>query len=156
MDRFDRGLESLMSVFFIALAVTAGAVLPLQAAINARLASLVGSPLWAACISGAVLTVALAVFAAATLRAGPRVDGLLGAPWWIWTGGLCGAVLLSATTATAPRLGTANMVALIMAGQAICSLLLDKYGALGLPVLPLTGKRIAAAVLLLAGAALMR
>lgn len=141
---------------FVTLAVAAGAMLPLQAAINARLARLVGSPLWAAGISGLVLTAVLALAAGAALRAGPRTEGLGGAPWWVWTGGLCGAVVLSATTATAPRLGTAGMIALVMAGQVLCSLLLDHYGVLGLPVLPVSAKRLAAAALLLAGAALMR
>ena len=138
------------------LAVAAGAMLPLQAAINARLARLVGSPLWAAGISGLVLTAALALVAGVALRAGPRTEGLGGAPWWVWTGGLCGAVVLSATTATAPRLGTAGMIALVMAGQVLCSLLLDHFGVLGLPVLPVSARRLAAAALLLAGAALMR
>ncbi len=141
---------------YVTLAVAAGAMLPLQAAINARLARLVGSPLWAAGISGLVLTAALALVAGVALRAGPRVEGLGGAPWWVWTGGLCGAVVLSATTATAPRLGTAGMIALVMAGQVLCSLLLDHYGVLGLPILPVSAKRLAAAALLLAGAALMR
>lgn len=140
----------------VTLAVAAGAMLPLQAAINARLARLVGSPLWAAGISGLVLTAALALVAGVALRAGPRTEGLGGAPWWVWTGGLCGAVVLSATTATAPRLGTAGMIALVMAGQVLCSLLLDHFGVLGLPVLPVSARRLAAAALLLAGAALMR
>ena len=140
----------------VMLAVAAGAMLPLQAAINARLARLVGSPLWAAGISGLVLTAALALLAGVALRAGPRFEGLGGAPWWVWTGGMCGAVVLSATTATAPRLGTAGMIALVMAGQVLCALLLDHYGVLGLPVLPISAKRLAAAALLLAGAALMR
>jgi bacterial/archaeal transporter family-2 protein len=141
---------------YVALAIVAGATLPVQAAINAQLARLVGSPIWAAAISGAVLTVALVIVAAAVLREGPRVAGLGSAPWWVWTGGLCGAVILSATTAVAPRLGTAGMVALVMAGQVLCSLVLDHYGLLGLPVQPVSAKRLAAAALLLGGAALMR
>jgi bacterial/archaeal transporter family-2 protein len=145
-----------MAWAYVALAVAAGAMLPLQAAINARLARLVGSPLWAAGISGAVLTLALVLVAIPVLRAGPRIEGLGGTPWWAWTGGLCGAMVLSATTATAPRLGTASMIALIMAGQVLCSLLLDHYGLLGLAIQPVTAKRAVAAAFLLAGAALMR
>src|SRR5690349_3463901 len=37
---------------YVAFAAAAGAMLPLQAGINARLAHLVGSPLWAAAVSG--------------------------------------------------------------------------------------------------------
>lgn len=145
-----------MAWAYVAVAIMAGVMLPLQAAINARLARLVGSPVWAATVSGAVLTVVLALAATAMLGRGPRTEGLAAAPWWFWTGGLCGAVLLSATTTVAPRLGTASMVSLVMSGQVLCSLLLDHYGLLGLSVHSITGKRLAAAAMLLAGAALMR
>lgn len=145
-----------MAVAYILLAVLAGAMLPAQAAINARLGRVVGSPVWAAAISGVVLTVALAVVAAALTRAGPRTAGLGNLPWWAWVGGLCGAITLSATTAVAPRLGTSGMIALVMAGQVVCSLALDQWGLLGLAVQPAGGKRLLAATLLLAGAALMR
>lgn len=145
-----------MAAAFMALAVFAGAMLPLQAAINARLGRVVGSPVWAAAISGIVLTVALTVVAAATLRVGPRTAGIGALPWWAWTGGLCGAIVLSATTAIAPRLGTASMIALVMAGQVVCSLVLDNFGLLGLVAQPANGKRLVAVALLLVGAALMR
>ncbi len=110
------------------LAVLAGVMLPLQAAINARLGRVVSSPVWAAAISGVVLTVALVVVAPALTRAGPRTAGLGNLPWWAWTGGLCGAVLLSATTAVAPRIGAASMMALVIAGQVACSLALGPNG----------------------------
>jgi len=73
-------------------AVVAGAMLPAQAAVNARLGRSVGSPVWAAAISGVVLTAALALVATAVTRAGPRTAGLGSLPWWAWIGGLCGAV----------------------------------------------------------------
>ena len=145
-----------MAVFYVMLAVLAGTMLPLQAAINARLARVVGSPVWAAAISGLVLTAALALLALAMVRALPRTTGIDSLPWWAWTGGLCGAVVLSATTTIAPRLGTASMIALVMFGQVVCSLALDHFGMFGLTQQPITGKRFAAAALLLSGAALMR
>ena len=145
-----------MAVAYILLAVLAGAMLPARAAINARLGRVVGSPVWAAAISGVVLTVALAVVAGALTRAGPRTAGLSSLPWWGWVGGLCGAVTLSATTVVAPRLGTSGMIALVMAGQVVCSLALDQWGVFGLIAQPVGGKRLIAAGLLLAGAALMR
>lgn len=144
-----------MATAYVLLAVLAGAMLPAQAAINARLGRVVGSPIWAAAISGVVLTVALAVVAAAITRAGPRTVGLGTLPWWAWVGGLCGAVTLSATTAVAPRLGTASMIAMVMTGQVVCSLALDQWGLLGLTAQPAGGRRFVAAALLLAGAALM-
>ena len=48
------------------------------------------------------------------------------------------------------------MMALVMAGQVVCSLALDNWGLLGLDVQPASGRRLFAAALLLVGAALMR
>ena len=142
----------------VLVAVMAGAMLPLQAAINARLARAVGGPIWAATVSGLILTLALALAGAGlTLsRGGPRTDGLQVLPWWAWTGGLCGAVVLTATTAVAPRLGTAAMIALVVTGQVVCALLLDRFGLFGLSPYALTPRRLAAALLLIFGAALIR
>ncbi len=128
----------------------------MQAAINARLARALGGPVWGAAISGLVLTIVLAVVASAAGRGGPRISGLGALPWWEWTGGFCGAILLSATTATAPRLGAGSMIALIMTGQVLCSVALDNFGLLGPEVQPLSVKRSIAAALLVIGAALMR
>lgn len=144
------------SIFAMLLAVAAGAMLPMQAAINARLGRTVGSPVWAAAISGVVLTLALTVVAAGLVRVGPRFGGVNSLPWWAWVGGLCGALTLAATTVVVSKLGTASTIALVMVGQVVVSLLLDKFGLLGLAVQPVGGKRLLAAALLLAGAALMR
>lgn len=144
-----------MILLYVALSVIAGAMLPLQAAINARLARVVGGPIWAAAVSGLVLTIGLGALASVATRAGARTTALGTLPWWAWTGGLCGAVVLSATTAIAPRLGTASMIALIMTGQVLSSLALDNFGLLGLETHSLSLKRIVAAALLIGGAALM-
>jgi transporter family-2 protein len=144
-----------MDLFLSLLGIFAGAMLPLQAAINARLATAVGSPIWAAAISGTVLTLVLIAAALIGLRTGPRLAGNE-LPWWAWTGGFCGAVVLSATTAIAPRLGASTMIVLVMAGQILCSILLDQFGLLSLSVHETSAKRMAASILLMAGAALMR
>ena len=140
----------------VLLALIAGAMLPLQAAINARLGRVLGSPVWAAAVSGAVLTVALVLLGLFAIRTLPRTEGAATLPWWAWTGGLCGAFVLTATTAVAPRLGTAAMIAMVVTGQVVCSLLLDRFGLFGLAAYPLTPRRLLAAVLLIGGAALIR
>lgn len=138
------------------LALCAGAMLPIQAAMNGRLARSFGSSIWAAAFSGALLTVCLVIFGVLALRVLPRTEGAAALPWWAWTGGFCGCVLLTATTFCVPRLGAATMVALVIAGQVICSMVLDKYGLLGLPVTALTPRRLAAGLLLIMGAVLIR
>ena len=137
------------------LALFAGTMVPIQAAINGRLARALGSAIWAAAASGLMLAAVLAFVGALVFRAGPRTDALAALPWWAWTGCLFGAVFLSATAALVPRLGAASMVALVMAGQVVASLLLDHFGAFGLTEQPADARRLFAAALLLAGAWLM-
>ena len=145
-----------MVVFYLILAVFAGGMLPLQAATNARLADSLGGPVWAAALSGLVLTIVLIVVASMASRGGPRLDGLGRLPWWAWIGGFCGAILLSVSTALTPLLGAEQMIALVMTGQVLGSIALDNFGLAGLAPQPLNLKHAIAGGLLIIGAALMR
>jgi transporter family-2 protein len=144
-----------MNAGYLVLAVWAGVMLPVQAVVNAKLARVVGGPIWAAAISALVVALVLAGIAAASGKPVPRTAGLSSLPWWAWTGGLCGAVVLSATTAVAPRIGAVGMIALVMAGQVLGSLAIDSFGLFGLTIQPISPSRILAALLLIAGAGLM-
>ena len=48
------------------------------------------------------------------------------------------------------------MIAIVIAGQFVCSLLLDHFGLLGLTTYALTPRRLTASALLIAGAILIR
>ena len=71
----------------VLLALLAGTMLPVQAAINAPLGRSLGGAVWAATISGAVLTVALGAAALVTARGLPRTEDAGSVPWWPWVGG---------------------------------------------------------------------
>ena len=140
----------------ILLALLAGALLPIQSAVNARLGRTLGSPVWGAAVSGVVLTVALVAVGFFAMRSMPRTTGLLTVPWWAWTGGLCGALVLAALAAVTPRLGAGTMIAMVVVGQVLCSITLDQFGALGLASHPIDLRRGIAAVLLVTGALLIK
>ncbi|MFK3724298.1 DMT family transporter [Pseudomonas monteilii] len=144
-----------MNAFYLASAILAGSMMPLQAVVNARLARAVGGPIWAAAISALLLTLVLIIAGSAFNRCWPKLAQASGLPWWAWIGGLCGAIVLSATAAVAPRIGAANMMALVMVGQVITAMLLDRLGWFGMPIQPMSASRILAALFLIAGAALM-
>jgi transporter family-2 protein len=55
-----------------------------------------------------------------------------------------------------PRIGAATLIALVVAGQLLSSLLCDHFGWFGVPVHTLDAPRAAGALLLLAGVALIR
>ena len=140
---------------YLLFALLAGAMLPFQFGINAQLAEWVGGSVRAALVSFLVGAVALFLAALHTVRDGwpERVgDG----PWWIWIGGLLGAFYVLGSIVTAPKLGAATLVALILAGQAIASLLVDHFGWVGFEQHPLTAVRVVGVLLLAGGVALVR
>lgn len=145
-----------MTWTYITIGLLAGMVLPLQAAINAQLRYVLGSPLLAALVSFGVGTAALAICAASVVRL-PLADGraALQAPWWVWSGGLLGAFYVLTAVFVAPRLGAAALMALALAGQLIAALAMDHYGWFGLAVHPLSALRGVGVVLLVAGVVLI-
>jgi transporter family-2 protein len=145
-----------MKWFSLVLAFSAGAVLPLQAGINSQLRTYAGSPLIAAFISFLVGTVLLFAMTLVLQLPWPSLSALAQAPWWAWLGGLLGAILVFLAIVLAEQLGAAVMVALIITGQMIVSLLLDHYGLVGYTRNTLSPARIIGTVLLLSGVFLIR
>lgn len=140
----------------LALAVAAGAMLPIQAGINAELAREIGGPARAAFISFAVGAIALAVVALLVTRGVPSVDRISAVPWWAWVGGLLGAFYVFGAIVTAPRLGAVLLIAAIVAGQSAASLVVDHFGWVGFAEHPITPGRIAGIALVAAGVVLVR
>jgi transporter family-2 protein len=140
---------------YLLFALLAGAMLPLQFGINAQLAEWVGGSVRAALVSFLVGAVALFLAALTTVRDG-WPDRAGDAPWWIWIGGLLGAFYVLGSIVTAPKLGAATLVALILAGQATASLLVDHFGWVGFEQHPITGVRVVGILLLAGGVALVR
>jgi bacterial/archaeal transporter family-2 protein len=139
---------------YVVFALAAGAMLPIQFGINAQLANWVGGSLRAALVSFVVGALGLLVAALLVARGWPDRAG--DAPWWVWIGGLLGAFYVLGSIVTAPKLGAATLVALILAGQAIASLLVDHYGWVGFEEHPVTLLRVLGVVLLAGGVALVR
>jgi bacterial/archaeal transporter family-2 protein len=141
-------------LLFIALA--AGMLLPVQAGINAQLRTVIGHPIPAATMQFIVATVALMIVFTIMRPPLPALARVAGAPWWVWLGGLCGANYVVIAILLAPRLGASTLLAVSVLGQMVVSLFLDHYGLIGYPVHPISVPRIAGAILLLAGMALIQ
>ena len=137
------------------LVLFAGGMIALQAPTNAILARAGGSPVLAALISFAVGTVTLLlVWLASGNR--PRVGAFGGLPPYAWLGGAYGALYVAVAAYAAPRLGLAALITIGIAGQIAMALLLDHFGALGLPREPINLGRIAGVALVFAGVVLVR
>jgi transporter family-2 protein len=145
---------------WLALALLAGAALPVQGAVNAGLRAELDAPATVGAFSFLVATVAMVLVLAGSMTlAGaspPRTAPLRRVPWWGWLGGLSGASYVTAVFILIPEIGTAPTIALTVAGQQVASLLVDRYGLLRLPRRPLPAVRLAGVATLLAGVALIQ
>ena len=141
---------------YLALVAVAGALIATQAGVNAQLARATGHPVFAATISFLVGTAALLVCAFAVRGAWAGPAALTNAPWWIWTGGLMGAMFVAMSAWLAPILGAATLVSVAVAGQMLFALVLDHYGLVGFPVRSMSAGRALGAALLVAGVVMIR
>jgi len=140
----------------VGLAVAVGTVLPVQVSLNGQLGKQLGSATWATVISFAVGTIALVVLLLVGRGRIPSRHDLKTAPWWAWSGGILGAFYVWATITLVPRLGTAVLFSLIIAGQMLFSLAADSFGWLGISRRPFRGAVAAGALMVALGVMLIR
>lgn len=145
-----------MQSFYAFFALLIGLIVPLQAAVNNQLKTIIGgSTVLAALVSFAVGIITLILMALVTNQ---KISGLLALPKaepWMLLGGVMGAMFVFGTTLIAPKLGAASMMALIIGGQVIASLLFDKFGWLGLPLREISWPRLVGAGMIIAGVLLV-
>jgi transporter family-2 protein len=142
---------------YLLLTAAAGAGLAFQAVINARLSAALGNPIWATIVQIVVGLILVAVVVAVTRQPLPTLTGVSGLPWWIWIGGMLGAVyVLTMIVSTRPINNVALMLASVIVGQTLAALLIDHYGWFGLAVHRLTAARVLGVALLLVGVLLIR
>ncbi|MBL8866958.1 MAG: DMT family transporter [Gemmataceae bacterium] len=140
-----------VNIVFALLAAGAGACIALQASANARFRENLASQWYAAYFSicGTILTASLVLLA---LRpSAPSGEQIRQTEWWNWIGGPLGALIVLAGAALTRELGAAAFIALVVAGQLICSLALDHFALMGLKEQPITPARVLGALLVVAG-----
>jgi bacterial/archaeal transporter family-2 protein len=146
----------IMSWLLTPLAILLGAVLTTQIATNTQLGKALANPYIPAAVnmgSGLILTIILAW---ALTSEWPSREMMRAAPWYLWlAGGLLGAMYLTGAIMLAPRLGAGDLVALVVAGQLVFSVLLDHFGWFGFAQHAAGGARLAGCSLIIAGAFLI-
>ena len=141
------------SVVLWVVAVATGTLGAVQTAVNGRLGEVMGSALAAALVSFLVGTVGLVLV---NLVSRQRVQRPGRMPAWLLSGGLLGAGFVLVNAFNAPILGTSLAVSVVLLGQVAAGLVLDHTGWLGIARRPATPARIAGALLVLIGVALVR
>lgn len=145
-----------MRLTYLLAALGAGALMPIQAGINARLRLALGEPIMASLVSFCVGTAAILAFILVTRAPWPTASALAAAPWWSWIGGSLGACFVLASVVLAYKMGATALMAWSIAGSLVASVLLDHWGLLGFSVRETSWQRAAGVALLLAGAWLVK
>ncbi|HEY2200943.1 MAG TPA: DMT family transporter [Solirubrobacteraceae bacterium] len=138
----------------VLLGVGAGCLVGMQAPINSRLGKTVGGA-QAATFSFLVGTIAL-VSISYVLRGGLGSLGHVGrVPWWALVGGLLGAVYVFVALEAVRTLGASGLTAVVITGQLVISVVIDRFGLLGIAKQQIGASRIIGLVLLVVGVVLV-
>ncbi|RXR25303.1 DMT family transporter [Oerskovia turbata] len=133
--------------------VLAGALGPMQAAVNGQLGKTIGDGHAAALISfgtGLVLMFVIVFARPVTRREALAIPSLIKGrtiPWWNFLAGLCGAVIVLSEGVTVGVLGVATFQISLISGLVISGVICDRLGVTASVKQPLTFFRLAGAVL---------
>ena len=126
------GSETSAQWFWRLFAIGTGMLSATQTAINGHLGSVVNSPYRAALISFlvglALLPLACAFWSA---RYPTQADRLIKMRWWMWTGGIFGALYILVNVFLAQAVGTGAAVTIVLAGAITGGVVIDHFALLG-------------------------
>ncbi len=147
-----------MAAFLWALlGIAAGACIAIQAPINALLGRNLGMPAAAAFVSFLAGALVLALVVLVTAAFEGRAPDWRGPDTWLYfAGGAIGTIYVTTAIFLTPRIGAAAVMAFAVSGQLLAGILLDRIGFLGMAVREVSLGRITGAILLVAGALMIR
>ena len=134
----------------------AGALIPLQAALNAMAGRALNHPLQATLVNFSGGLIALFLLLLIVRPQLPSKAQLSGMPWYAYMGGCLGVIFVTVVLTTIPRLGAVLTLGAIIAGQLAASVAFDHYGILGIQQQAATPMRLAGVALLFAGLVMIR
>jgi bacterial/archaeal transporter family-2 protein len=138
-----------MAIYLI-LAILAGLLMPLQAALNAKISISTAHPLvgaWISFIVGAICLSVMMFFYEKSLS----TKQLFSLPWWTFLGGIFGALFVTLATFVLPKIGALQLMISFLIGQVIMSLIMDHYRLLGSAHFPFSLPRLFGVICILIG-----
>lgn len=136
----------------VGLAVLVGSLTTVQSAINTELGKHIGG-VAAALVSFTVGTATLVGFYLVVGEGG--LKNAAKAPVYLWVGGFLGAAFVYSMIRLIPIIGATSVVAGVIAGQLLLSIVIDQFGWFGLQKIAFDWTRGLGVILLLAGVKLL-
>jgi transporter family-2 protein len=146
-----------MKYFLMIITFFVGTIIPVQAILNSRLGRQTGGALMGALMSFLTGTICLVILnliinGQAVISLRQSATG----PWYIWLGGLIGAIFVGYITWINQQQGVALTFALVVAGQIFISLMIDHFGLFGSAIRTITLEKIIGAALIIGGIILIK
>jgi transporter family-2 protein len=139
-----------------ALALIGGVSVVIQQVLNANLRSELNSAVWSGFMSYVLGLLCMVLLAIVLREPIPAAGVVARIPVWAWSGGLFGAIFIVLSILVAKQLGAATLIALLVTGQMIASIIIDHFGWLGLTQRPIDLPRLIGSILLIGGVVLIR
>lgn len=147
---------SILVLIPVGLAFLAGVVLPFQAASNAAMGKTLGHPLWGALTSLAISSVVVVAALLVLRTPSPELSKAFHGSWWLWIGGVLGAIYVGGAASLTPKLGAGGFLLLVVAGQITASILVDHFGLMGLATKPVNIAKVVGVALIFGGVFLVQ
>ncbi len=143
-----------MKIVLLMMIVLAGAAMPTEAALNAKVGQTTHSPAFAALVSFAVGAIACLLLTVSGVMGRPQLEQAQTLPWWMWTGGALGAMIVIVSLVAVKQTGAAVLITATVLGQVVLALAMDAGGWLGVPKVPINGWRVLGGILVCVGVVL--
>jgi transporter family-2 protein len=137
-------------------ALTAGAAIAIQAAMNSSLGVLLKNPMLATSIAFLVsFVLTIAVFLLSTNQF-PQMADVKSVPWYLWgAGGVLSAFGVSMFYYLIPKMGVGPMMSYALSAQIIVAIFASHFGWFGMPIKPITLIKVTGAIVLIIGVLLL-
>lgn len=135
-------------IFLILLALIGGMAVTLQGQFMGSMDTVIGTreSVFITYASGGVIVTLVMLF----LRGG-NLRAAVTVPWYAFSAGLLGLLIVGTIGFTVPRLGLTSALTLVIAGQFLASILIEQFGWFGSPTRTLEWPRLLGILLLLIG-----
>lgn len=139
------------AISMIGFALLVGLLIPFQGIVTASLGQKLDHPFVSAFINFAGGMIIFLIAIMVSSASFPDLKKLTSIPWYLYTGGLIGALFIAGALFSLPKIGSTAFFGLVVLGQLLMTTIVDHYGFLGMPVHKVDIYRVAGVFLLLTG-----